>query len=255
MPGLHQPDPSPGVPEWIVTYGDMMSLVLTFFIMLVSMGEIKEETKYQAMVESLRERFGYDASIMSLMPGPAKPGNSAFSKLATMGRARRADTLNGGDKVKAPVGENPRVQSLRKGENPTIGGVLYFDDGSSELTAEQKRILQSVAQEVGGKPQKIEIRGHTSSRPLPKGCVYKTHWELAFARSSHAMDFLVKLGINPKRMRIAVAADNEPKHLGKDPLLQKENDRVEVYMIDELVDELQGTAEEQKQRFSGAVTP
>ena len=36
-------DEAPGVPEWVVTYGDMMSLLLTFFIMLVSMSELKEE--------------------------------------------------------------------------------------------------------------------------------------------------------------------------------------------------------------------
>ena len=36
-----------GIPEWVVTFGDMMSLLLTFFIMLVSLSEIKEEEKYQ----------------------------------------------------------------------------------------------------------------------------------------------------------------------------------------------------------------
>ena len=35
-------DSVPGVPEWVVTYGDMMSLLLTFFIMLVSMSQLKE---------------------------------------------------------------------------------------------------------------------------------------------------------------------------------------------------------------------
>ena len=58
-----------GVPEWVVTFGDMMSLLLTFFIMLVSMSEIKEEKRYQAMVESLRKRFGHDTTIMALIPG------------------------------------------------------------------------------------------------------------------------------------------------------------------------------------------
>ena len=44
-----------GIPEWVVTFGDMMSLLLTFFIMLVSMSEIKEEKRYQAMVETTLE--------------------------------------------------------------------------------------------------------------------------------------------------------------------------------------------------------
>ena len=48
----------PGIPEWVVTFGDMMSLLLTFFIMLVSMSELKEDERYQAMVESFRQQFG-----------------------------------------------------------------------------------------------------------------------------------------------------------------------------------------------------
>jgi len=48
-----------GIPEWVVTFGDMMSLLLTFFIMLVSLSEIKEEEQYQAMTDSIQESFGY----------------------------------------------------------------------------------------------------------------------------------------------------------------------------------------------------
>ena len=40
-------DPPMGIPEWVVTFGDMMSLLLTFFIMLVSMSEMKQEEKFQ----------------------------------------------------------------------------------------------------------------------------------------------------------------------------------------------------------------
>ena len=47
-----------GIPEWVVTFGDMMSLLLTFFIMLVSLSEIKEEETYQALVNSLQRQFG-----------------------------------------------------------------------------------------------------------------------------------------------------------------------------------------------------
>ncbi len=49
-----------GIPEWVVTFGDMMSLLLTFFIMLVSLSEIKEEETYQALVNSVQEQFGYE---------------------------------------------------------------------------------------------------------------------------------------------------------------------------------------------------
>ena len=58
-----------GIPEWVVTFGDMMSLLLTFFIMLVSLSEMKEEEKYQALVESMKQQFGHTKAQTSLIPG------------------------------------------------------------------------------------------------------------------------------------------------------------------------------------------
>ena len=55
---VEQEDDGGGIPEWVVTFGDMMSLLLTFFIMLVSLSEIKEEETYQqaAATEGFGER-------------------------------------------------------------------------------------------------------------------------------------------------------------------------------------------------------
>ena len=96
---IEEEDDACGIPEWVVTFGDMMSLLLTFFTMLVSLSEIKEEEKYQALVESVKKQFGYTKSITSVTPGDIKPRNSAIAKIATMGKAKKQDTMKGGDKV------------------------------------------------------------------------------------------------------------------------------------------------------------
>jgi len=246
----NEDDQPQGVAEWVVTFGDMMSLLLTFFIMLVSMSEIREEERYQLMVEALRKRFGHDTSVVSIIPGPTSPRNSPVEKLASMGRARRVDTMRGGDRVRAPVGEHPRVRAIRTADQRTLGGEIVFPEGEWELGEANERVLRSTAQEIGGKPQKIEIRGHTSTLPLSADSPFRTHWDLAYARCVKTMDYLVKLGIDPKRIRISVAADKEPKHINPDPLLRKENPRVEVFMLDEMVKDLEGTADEREERYS-----
>src|SRR5690606_17844340 len=150
----------PAIPEWVVTFGDMMSLLLTFFIMLVSLSEMKQEEKFQAMVESFHKQFGHDRSVSSMVPGDAKPRNSQLAKLATMGRAKRFNTMKGGDKVSAPVGDHPRVEIVRPGSRTAIGTVIMFPDQDAELNEENKRDLQRQVAAMGGKPQKIEVRGH-----------------------------------------------------------------------------------------------
>jgi chemotaxis protein MotB len=227
-----------GVPAWVVTFGDMMSLLLTFFIMLVSMSEIKQD-EYQAMVDALRRRFGHDTAVVSPMPGPVRPRNSKLSRLSSMGRARRLDTMRGGDKVRAPVGDSPRVQQIRPAGDRTQGGMLMFDQGSAELTEADRHKVAEIAKDLLGKPQKIEIRGHTSTRPLGPGSSFRNHWDLAYARCYNTMQSLVKLGINRKRITIGVAADNEPLETAEDPQKLQENSRVEIFMLSELAEGLE----------------
>ena len=243
-----------GIPEWVVTFGDMMSLLMTFFVLLFSMSEIKQEESL-ALMESLRKQFGHDASIVSPIPGRAPPLNSGMRTLAAMGRARRADTMNGGDKVRAPVGENPRVWALRPPNDSTMGGALYFAEGSAQLRDEQEPTLRQTVAVIGGKPQKIVIGGHTSTGPLPDNSPFRSHWDLAYARCLNVMNRLIEMGIDPKRMQIAVVADNEPVHLGPDPVLRKKNDRVEVLMLDALAHDLGGSGQGDKKNHARPADP
>jgi len=242
-----------GIPEWVVTFGDMMSLLLTFFIMLVSMSEIKKDEEYQALVESFRRQFGHDDSINSVMAGRSKPRNSHLAKLATMGRAKRFSTHSGGDKVKAPVGDSPQVRIIRPGSKTAIGTVVYFEEGGDKLSEADIDALKTQTLEFGGKPQKIEVRGHTSLRPVPKDSAYKSHWELAYARCVLVKDLMISMGIDERRIRISVAGKNEPFHIGTDPTLLKQNPRVEVFLLDEVIDDLVGTRAEKSDRGSSAL--
>lgn len=239
------------IPEWVVTFGDMMSLLLTFFIMLVSLSEIKQEEKYQAMVESMRQRFGYDRTLSSLIPGRSRPRNSQIAKLATAGRAKRMDTLRGGDKVQAPVGDYPRVRIVRPGSRTAIGTVVFFGPFDVDLPASEKEKLKRIAPEMAGKPQIIEVRGHTMPRPPDPRSGFRDNWELAWARCRAVSKFLTEeLGIDSHRIRMSAAGPNEPLTIEPDPKRLRENARVEVFMLDETVDQFTGTKDEQQKRFT-----
>lgn len=225
---------APGVPEWIVTFGDMMSLLLTFFIMLVAMSEIKEDEKFQAMVDSMRQEFGHEATIMPV-PGDTIPRNSNMIHTASAGRARRRDTVQGGAKVKAVLGENPRVLSSRSGKHALKTGVIQFDVEVTALTDEAKRQLQQMVAQIAGKPHRVEVRGHTMRRPLSPNSTMRDKYDLAYERSRSVKQFLVEQGIDPERIRLGAAADNEPIYDGTDLEEQRRNARVQVMMWDEPV--------------------
>lgn len=229
-------DAGGGVPEWVVTFGDMMSLLLTFFIMLVSMSEVKKEEQFQAMVESIRRQFGYSSSRSAVMPGPSTPRNSMTARLATEGRARRRDIMAGGTPAQAPFGDEPAVQIIRPGSRTAIGGVLYFRESQAELTAEHREALRRLGDIFRGQMLRIEVAGHTSLRPVRDDPHYRDNLDLAYARARVVMQELVNLGVDPRRFRLKTAGRNEPYHRGTDPAALKRNPRVEVYLVQETAD-------------------
>ncbi|MEM1305164.1 MAG: OmpA family protein [Planctomycetota bacterium] len=222
-------EPEPGIPEWVVTFGDMMSLLLTFFIMLVSMSEMKEEERFQAMLESMRRQFGHEQTMASVLPGQSPPRTSMMSTIASLGRAKRQNLANGGNKVKAPTGESARVRTIRPGRTSTVGGVLFFEEDSAELSAENLVRVKQIAQQIAGKPQKVEVRGHTSRKPTDG----ETHWSLGHKRAQATMTALVDAGIDAERIRLSSAGSHEPLDNGADIESRKRNARVEVLMWDE----------------------
>ena len=210
----------------------MMSLLLTFFIMLVSMSEIKEEEKFQAMLESMRRQFGHEASMASMIPGMSTPTNSMMQSMASMGRAKRKDIVRGGNKVKSVTGEDNLVRTIRPGRDTTVGGVVFFEEDSADLTDDARARLKEIAAQIAGKPQKIEVRGHASRKPVVGG---GDHWSLANLRARKAKDFLVEQGIDEKRIRLGSAGSHEPLDTDFNDASRKRNARVEVLMWDEPV--------------------
>jgi len=239
-------DPPMGIPEWVVTFGDMMSLLLTFFIMLVSMSEMKQDEKYQAVAESLHRQFGHDQSPNST-PGDHKSNASEFRVLSTTGRAKKKDTHKGGAPTKAPVGENERVRIVRPGGNTAIGTVVFFEDGQLELNADAKASLDEQVNLLSGKPQKIEVRGHTAQQLATHGSIPMDAMDLGYRRCRNVMLYLTeKHGIAPERIRMSTAGAGEPMYLSSDPDKTRLNPRVEVFLLEETVDQLIGTAQERE---------
>ena len=237
-----QEDEGVGIPEWVVTFGDMMSLLLTFFIMLVSLSEIKEDEKYQALVESIKRSFGHTTAVKSMVPGEQKARNSNQKAVRNQARAKKQDTHKGGDKVKAPVGDHRTVQIVRPGERTAIGTTVGFDESKIEFNEAAKSALLDLCIEFRGKPHKIEVRGHTSRKPLPPDSLYKDHYDLAFERCRVVRDFLVnEASIDPVRIRMSAAGAFEPRYSSPDPELMKLNPRVEVFVIDETTNDLVGS--------------
>ena len=235
--------PEEGLPEWIMSYADMITILMAFFVVMYSMAGDKNPAKEQAVMQSLHERFGPDwlQQLVGVGPGPYIPKDAPIAGIKSGNKEREKEgTKDKKDKGKLSKpksrGDHPRVHTLRPGEQAAVGGIIYFPEGGTDFVGESLHQLEIAADEIKGKPQKVEIRGHTSRRRPNSESGYQDNWDLAYARSKKVMNKLVELGIDSKRIVLGVAAENEPIGRDVDPLEQNRAARVEVFMLNEGVE-------------------
>lgn len=225
-------DGPPGVPEWVVTYGDMMSLLLTFFIMLVSLSEVVADKKYRAVLESLQRYTGYLTSTAG-PPGKNFPLNAMIQKLDTLGSFTDKSTGTKGIKTKAIEGDNVHVYTTREGHPLPFKDPILFEPGKWYLKEKNRKTLDQVFDEWVGKPNKIEIRGFSSK---PEGVVDSLDETclLNYRRAREVMEYLVSKGFQKERIRISAATGS-----AEAPLVKKLNideklleDRVDISILD-----------------------
>lgn len=225
-------DAPPGVPEWVVTYGDMMSLLLTFFILLVSLSEVSQEGKYRAIMEAAQQYMGYSGAPLA-PPGTNFPMNSILESLQQMQLGSVTDDVKGkgGVKQKAPPGKELRVQRMKENQGVIAGEPIFFSPGSSELSAESLALLEKIAREVVGKPHKLEIQAYSSPYVdgLPRSPAERM--KLSYQRANLVMEHLLELRVERERMRISLSFQNSSRPDDEQGTVSQ--DRVEVTVLDE----------------------
>lgn len=252
-----------GAPEWMVSYADMITIMMAFFVVLYAStsasgtkdkgGKAGQEPKggkeatlgmvvdgqpgtesqgrMQKVFESLYYRFGPEWTLTNCWLG----GPSALRQGSKTQTAQEAGENSNRSMRLGRGGKDAVMFAPKLDERVIAGGRVFFDDYSIKLDPAQEKQLKGVAEDLAGKLQRIEIRGHASRRPLPPGSPYRDRWDLAYARCRAVNDFLVAQGIDARRIRLGVAGDNEPVQAVGNPLAIRHNSRVDIHLLNEWV--------------------
>ena len=248
-----------GAPEWMVSYADMITIVMSFFVVMFSIasGEAakgKRSQQQQVALESLQYRFG--PKWKPFMSWSLSPGNSLLPG-GGKGLGSPDPTPAVGDPggtVRVLKVEKARIRVKGKGELIAIGNPIYFENASTnlvpgqfrtiqqraadELAGKPKQIdpIQKIADELAGKPQEIEIVATASKRPLPAGSPFRDRWELGFARCRQMANLFTSLKIEPERLRLSVLPNNVPDSApeNQEPDSTEADISVQVYLSTKL---------------------
>lgn len=167
---------------WLVTYADMMTIILTFMILLLSVSTIAE-TKFDLLVESLTGR---------------KVGNLHKVK-------EKVDDVV----EKASLGGQVTTSIDEDGLKIQFSNALLFKSGKDELTGQALEVFEPIAAHLVNSldPEYgITIEGYTDDVPIENGR-FSSNWDLSTSRATHVMQRLRKAGIDRRRMSVQGFAD------------------------------------------------
>ena len=236
-------EPAKPSTAWQGTYGDMITLMLCFFVMLYDPSEVDTAALAQIQ-ESLQ------ITTESIEAPVTSGGQSlAAGKLADLGNsvsalpsAEKGKSLSIAKK-KAVSLFAPEVKSAKitissdeRGVVISLASDVFFEQGSAVLNIDETRDillkLSKFFQDSELKNRRFRIEGHTDSTPVDNE-YFPSNWELSSARATNVLHYLSDFGVNEQQFSIAGYADTRPMFSNETKEGQAYNRRVDIIILDE----------------------
>jgi chemotaxis protein MotB len=177
--------------DWLLSYADMITLIMAFFIILVSMSKI-DANKYEEVQSGMARDIG----------------NREVTKPLQDLRSELLGAVAG-----AGVDESVDIGRDDRGVVLNLASGTMFQPGSADIRPEIRPVMKEIATTLG-QPRftgyQIEIQGHTDDTPV-RTPQYPSNWDLSAARALATLKLLNELGIEQPRMKIAAFADTAPR--------------------------------------------
>ena len=220
--------PKVGAPEYMLTYGDMMTLLVTFFVLLISFSSI-EQSKFSIASTSLKGALGVlQGTQGQMLPMTKMP-------LFSVGRGKT-------DKLVEEIMKEIRTTAQKSGENEmlkithdkdtihfSLSAPMLFTTGSADLKDTAKPLIKLISDVLILFPFEIRVEGHTDNLPISTP-MFPSNWELSFSRALSVAKQLNENGVNSSRFQVIGYGETRPI---ADNLTEEGrglNRRVEIYV-------------------------
>ncbi len=224
-----------GSPLWMVTYSDMVTLLLTFFILLYSISVIDIE-RFQTVIISIQTSFMGYTGIMEQTPDPYESTGEAlayeegfFSEAAMIERAREAEAvLAEVEAFLSEIGLEGQVE-LRLDERGIVMELpeyIIFERARADLRPEARGVLDSFSDLFLRLDRNVIVEGHTCDLPInvPE---FPSNWELSVIRAVRVTRYLVEeKGLDPHRLTATGYGEFQPLEANLTPEARARNRRV-----------------------------
>jgi len=262
--------PPAGAPLWLATFADLMSLLMCFFVLLLSFATM-DAAKFKKVAESMENAFGVQRDIVAVeipmgtsiiaqhfSPAQTTPTPLEQIKQSTNQQATKLDvSVEDMEEVKqkmlqAKVGEiEDQADKIEGSLAQEIGEGLVsvetqglkiiirinekgsFPSGTAILKTGFEPVMEKITSAVNDSKGTVHVAGHTDNIPISTDW-YRSNWELAAGRAVTVADFMLKKqGTDPERIVVEGHADTKPLVANDSAVNRAKNRRVEIIITQE----------------------
>jgi len=236
--------PAKGSPKWMTTFADLSTLLLTFFIIMLSMANV-DVIKFRELLGSVRDAFGVQfeehddyqaATKQDLYQMQSKPPEKTTEtdRQKQSAAEDRQDRQEAVDEIRNTInqtnmGDMAEIKNGSRGIRMRIKGALLFDPGKAALKKTALPLIDSLAEVLYKRGYYLLVEGHTDASPIATER-FPSNWELSGSRAAAVLRHLIATGIDSKRLTCVGLADGYPLADNDSEQGRSENRRVEFVL-------------------------
>jgi len=218
-------DDIPTAPFWMTTFSDMMTILMTFFVMIVSMSEV-EQKKFKDALSHFQGHPSVLTQNTSVVP--MRHSSTPSARFQTRKQAAQYERLikyleenHLDDKVQANLTES--------GIHVIVADSVMFRTGEARLIEPSRTVLRMLAGLLTPDVASVVVEGHTDNRPI-RTSTYPSNWELSTARAASSVRFLQENApeVDPSRYAAVGYGSHHPRGTNETPEGRARNRRVEI---------------------------
>jgi chemotaxis protein MotB len=208
----------PANPQWLTIFNDLITLLMVFFVLLFSMGNVDSK------------RFGSFQNALQSAIGILHEGTHSSTGIMTA-EPSSMDAAAQSGKIEASIREaGLEAAYTPKGIQLTLNDYVLFETASARLTPGGMHMLDKVCTIIKPLKRSVRVEGHTDNVPIETP-QYQTNWDLSAARAISVVKYMIaKGGFAPRRMSAAGYGASRPRVSNNSAENRAKNRRVEIIL-------------------------
>jgi chemotaxis protein MotB len=220
---------SAGMMRWLLTYADMITLLLALFIILFAISNISA-VKFNKLAHAISGGFDGTSAVnrppnggvTGMQHGHGAADANMVAVKAQLDKYIAREHLK--SKVQTRIDKQGLVVTL-------LSDKAYYDSGSADLRPESTQLLDVVAGQLRSVRNEVRVEGSTDNVPIAT-YAYPTNWELSAARATGVTRYLVEHAkIVPTRISFAGYGEFHPKYANDSDAHRQQNRRVDIVIL------------------------